>query len=121
MERSAGTRCLRATASALLIALVCTSFAHAQELVYADDFSTDRAMADSYEHSDFIENLPGPWPVAGFLMYEWNGGDRMLTFYYGTGDDLVVTLDSETPAHSGSWAAIKWLYEGPADQRVAPG
>ena len=67
----------------------------ASQYVYCDDFSTDQAMVDSYEHSEFLEELPDPWPLHGFLRYESYWGDRMLTFYYGSGYDSYAWLRYE--------------------------
>jgi hypothetical protein len=69
----------------------------AAQYVYSDDFSTDQAMIDSYEHSEFVEGLPDPWPLDGFLRYQSYSRDRMLTFHYGSACDSYAWLKYELP------------------------
>jgi hypothetical protein len=81
----------------LLAALVCTVPASAQRYTYADDFSTDKAMTDSYFHSDCLQELPEQWPIGGFFMYEWFGSNRALSFYYGSAHDSYTWLKYKFP------------------------
>jgi hypothetical protein len=69
----------------------------AEDYVYTDDFSTDKAMFDSYSHSDFLEQLPDPWPVQGFLLYESYISHRTLSFYCGSGYDSYAWLRYRFP------------------------
>jgi len=71
-------------------------------LTYSDDFSTDKAMVDAYFHSDFLDDLPDPWPSGGFLMYEESSGDTALSFYYGSVSDAHAWLRYELPLDGGT-------------------
>lgn len=82
----------------VFFASACQSLA--DQYTYFDDFSTDKAMADSYSHSDFVVDLPDPWPVEGFLRYEAHLSDRMLAFYYGSSLDSYAWLRYEFPIGS---------------------
>ena len=103
MDGKLNTRLLPvAGVAALLAVAVFSGFSYADQYVYSDDFSTDKAMVDSYWHSEFLEELPDPWPLEGFLRYESYWGDRMLTFYYGSGFDCYAWLKYELPLDGGS-------------------
>jgi len=70
-------------------------------VTYRDDFSTDKAMTDSYSHSDFLDELPDPWPLDGFLRYEPPTGDRALTLYCGSEGDRYGWLVYAFPIGGG--------------------
>ena len=71
-----------------LLAMLGISAAQEADYIYADDFSTDKAIVDSYAHSEFLESLPDPWPGPGFLIYEYAGHpNRALAFYRGLWND----------------------------------
>lgn len=75
-----------------LAAMVWFCPAEAADYEYGDDFSTDKAMTDSYEHSVFLTSLPSPWPVAGFLTYQRGAEYDNLAFYSGSGDGAQARL-----------------------------
>jgi hypothetical protein len=103
MDASVGRSCSGAAVTiVVLAALICAGSASAQRYAYSDDFSTDKAMVDSYLHSDFLQELPDPWPVSGFLRYEWYQDNRMLTFYYGSGHDSQAWLKYRFPLDGGA-------------------
>ena len=85
----------------LVGAMACPSFLCAEDYVYTDDFSADKAMFDSYSHSDFLEELPDPWPVQGFLVYESYISPRTLSFYCGSGSDAYAWLRYRFPLEGG--------------------
>jgi len=87
---------------AVLGAVVYPGSLSAQDYVYSDDFSTDKAMVDSYWHSVFLEELPDPWPVEGFLLYESYISHRTLSFYDGMGNDAYAWLRYRLPLEGGS-------------------
>jgi hypothetical protein len=88
-------------ALALVAVAVCPCCLLAEDYVYADDFSSDRALLDSYSHSEFLEELPEPWPVSGFLIYESYISHRTLSFYCGTGSDAYAWLRYRFPLEQG--------------------
>ena len=49
---------------------------------YFDDFSTNKAEMDSYEHSPFVDTLPDIF-LSGLLKYEQYWFDRVLGFHSG--------------------------------------
>jgi hypothetical protein len=83
-------------------AAACPQGAMADQYVYSDDFSTDKATVDSYWHSEFLEDLPDPWPDGGFLRYEAYLSDPMLSFYYGAAHDAYAWLRYEFPLEGGT-------------------
>ena len=91
----------------LLVVLVpvCHGLAHASDYAYLDDFSTDMAMLDSYSHSEFLEELPSPWPVAGFLMYHRGPESDYLAFYSGMGNDASARLSYAFPLDRAQFIA----------------
>jgi hypothetical protein len=93
---------LFACVAALLAAGPLSGDCLGEQYVYSDDFSTDKAILDSYWHSEFVEELPDPWPLEGFLRYESYWGDPMLTFYYGSGQDCYAWLKYELPLSGGA-------------------
>ena len=76
----------------LLVAVVSHGSARAFDYEYLDDFSTDKATLDSYFHSVFMEELPSPWPVGGFLMFHRSPESDYLAFYSGAGNDASARL-----------------------------
>ena len=86
-------RHLRSALLALLVlATACLGSARAFDYAYLDDFSTDKAVLDSYSHSVFLDELPSPWPVGGFLMYHRGAELDYLAFYSGMGNDASARL-----------------------------
>jgi hypothetical protein len=102
MDRKRNKQLLPVLSIIALLAAACPYYSSADQYTYSDGFSTDKAMTDSYEHSEFLEDLPDPWPLDGFLRYEPYGSDRMLTFYYGSGYDSYAWLEYELPLDGGS-------------------
>ena len=90
---------------ALLSVAATRGSSSAEEYVYSDDFSTGKAMVDSYWHSEFLEELPDTWPLAGFLLYESPWGDTRLTLYGGSQPDSYAWLKYEFPIAGGVRAA----------------
>jgi len=98
MSVDVGKRCMGSAASiVLLLTLAFAVSASAERYAYYDDFSTDKAMTDTYFHSDFLQELPDPWPLGGFLKYEWYYDNRVLSFYYGSGYDSQAWLKYRFP------------------------
>jgi len=106
---------------------------------YTDDFATDKAMSDSYSHSDFLEDLPDPWPEEGFLRYEPPTGDRALALYSGTGDEQFAWLLYDFPivgvgavfdagavefdlvaTRDGGWVQWAWSFDQQGEWTEAP-
>jgi hypothetical protein len=86
-------RCRRLhRALCFLLALLWCATASAYDYAYLDDFSTDKATLDSYFHSPFLEELPSPWPVEGFLMFHRGPEADYLAFYSGVGNDASARL-----------------------------
>lgn len=75
-----------------VLAIAWRGSAGAFDYAYLDDFSTDKATLDSYFHSVFLEELPSPWPVGGFLMYHRGPESDYLAFYSGMGHDASARL-----------------------------
>jgi hypothetical protein len=88
-------------ALALVAVTICPSCLIAEDYVYADDFSTDKAALDSYSHSEFLDELPEPWPLSGFLIYESYISHRTLSFYCGSGNDSYARLRYRFPLEGG--------------------
>lgn len=90
----------RRVAAPMLVAgllLILASVVQGQDYVYTDDFSTDKAMTDSYEHSEFHDYPPDPWPETGFLVYEPNGSMHVLAFYSGYAYDANAQMKYRFP------------------------
>ncbi len=100
--RACSHRSIAWCSALLVLTLLCSAAASAQTYAYSDDFSTDKAMVESYSHSEFLQELPDPWPLGGFLRYEWNGSDRILTFYYGSAFDAYAWLKYRFPLDGSS-------------------
>ncbi len=103
MDRRFGKRLLPALGITVLLAAAASpGLSTADQYVYSDDFSTDKAIVDSYWHSEFLEDLPDPWPVEGFLRYESYASPLTLSFYNGSGHDAHAWLRYELPLDAGS-------------------
>jgi hypothetical protein len=77
--------------------LILASVVQGQDYVYTDDYSTDKAMTDSYEHSELYEQPPDPWPLTGFFVYETIAGSDVLAFYGGTANDAWAQMRYSFP------------------------
>ena len=103
MERTVNLAlCCVAVCIVTLAAGACVQCAQADQYIYSDGFSTDRATVDSYLHSEFFDDLPDPWPSGGFLRYEVSSGDTVLSFYYGSVSDAYAWLRYELPLEGGT-------------------
>jgi hypothetical protein len=76
--------------------------AQADQYSYSDKFSSDKAVTDSYFHSEFLDELPDPWPSGGFLRYEVSAVDTVLSFHYGSVSDAYAWLKYELPLEGGT-------------------
>ena len=95
-------RSVRSTALVVVLlgAMCCCSFG-GSDYSYIDDFSTDKAMEDSYSHSVFLEELPSAWPDAGFLMYRRGSTYDYLAMYAGVAFDASALLSYSFPLEAG--------------------
>lgn len=71
------------------------------EYRYFDDFSTDKAITDSYFHSLFYD-IPPDISLGGFLSYINMEGGRTLGFFRGFMVDAYAYLDYRFPLDGGS-------------------
>jgi len=98
--------------TALLFGYFVVGSAKAQDLYsYFDDFSTDKAMVDSYSHSTFVDTLP-PIHLAGHLMYSfYPPGNRTLGFYEGFMIGGEAYLKYKFPLNGGTISITEGLLE----------
>lgn len=87
----------------LLLSVCSVQQAHAQVTYsYEDDFSTDKAVGDSYLHSPLVDALP-PLFLDGLLMYSYETPDnRVLGFYKGFEEGADGFLSYRFPIGGGN-------------------
>jgi hypothetical protein len=64
---------------------------------YSDDFSTNKAMTDSFSHSGFVDSL-SDYYLSGFLMYIGRGNYRNLGSFEGFDPDNNAFINYAFPS-----------------------
>ena len=89
-----------------MVLMVAVTSSWAQSYVYFDDFSTNQAEQDSYEHSAIKTELQAPGAPA-YLMFTGAGAVRKLEFHEGVPDpraylNYLLPLGGQCPVLGGT-------------------